>query len=160
MILLYAASRDPRRGETPVMCASTVQVAAPPGEVVSNTGKQNRKVLAAPVMESFASITGVTTLLRQKHGNCLSFLYSLFLPSARWHRYSLLPFPSLNGSHACAAEIVKCRKETNYGPQHQLLWDRHPAQKTPGMRQFYRKRLKKIAARIAADNGVEVMFFL
>nr|DAU79133.1 MAG TPA: hypothetical protein [Inoviridae sp.] len=39
MILLYAASRDPRRGETPVMCASTVQVAAPPGEVVSNTGK-------------------------------------------------------------------------------------------------------------------------
>ena len=69
MILLYAASRDPRRGETPVMCASTVQVAAPPGEVVSNTGKQNRKVLATPVMESFASITGVTTLLRQKHGN-------------------------------------------------------------------------------------------
>ena len=48
------------------MCASTVQVAALPGEVVSNTGKQNRKVLAAPVMESFASITGVTTLLRQK----------------------------------------------------------------------------------------------
>ena len=53
-----------------MMCASTVQVAALPGEVVSNTGKQNRKVLAAPVMESFASITGVTTLLRQKHGNC------------------------------------------------------------------------------------------
>lgn len=41
MILLYAASRDPRRGESPVMCASTVQVAALPGEVVSNTGKQS-----------------------------------------------------------------------------------------------------------------------
>ena len=53
-----------------MMCASTVQVAAPPGEVVSNTGKQNRKVLAAPVMGAFASIAGATTLLRQKHGNC------------------------------------------------------------------------------------------
>ena len=68
-----------------MMCASTVQVAAPPGEVVSNTGKQNRKVLATPVMESFASITGVTTLLRQKHGNCPPppiFLHSipLFFP--------------------------------------------------------------------------------
>ena len=38
-----------------MMCASTVQVAALPGEVVSNTGKQNRKVLAAPVMK--ASVT-------------------------------------------------------------------------------------------------------
>ena len=37
----YAARRDPRRGESPMMCASTVQVAALPGEVVSNTGKQN-----------------------------------------------------------------------------------------------------------------------
>ena len=35
----YAARRDPRRGESPMMCASTVQVAALPGEVVSNTGK-------------------------------------------------------------------------------------------------------------------------
>ena len=43
MILLYAASRDPRRGETPVMCASTVQVAAPPGEVVSNTSAKERQ---------------------------------------------------------------------------------------------------------------------
>lgn len=109
------------------MCARTVQVAALPGEVVSNTGKQNRKVLAAPVTGAFASAAGATTLLRQKHGNCLSFLHSLFLLSARWHRYSLLPFPSPDGSHACAAEIVKCRKENNYGPQHQLLWDRHPA---------------------------------
>ena len=29
MILLYAAPGVPRRGESPVMCASTVQVAAP-----------------------------------------------------------------------------------------------------------------------------------
>ena len=75
-----------------MMCASTVQVAAQPGEVVSNTGKQNRKVLATPVMESFASITGVTTL------------------------------------RECGI--------------------------------FTEKELRKIAARIAADNGVEVMFFL
>ena len=32
------------------MCARTVQDADLPGAVVSNTGKQNRKVLAAPVM--------------------------------------------------------------------------------------------------------------
>ena len=143
MILLYAASRDPRRGESPVMCARTVQVAALPGEVVSNTGKQNRKVLAAPVMGASASVAGATTLLRQKHGNCLSFLHSLFLPSARWHRYSLLPFPSSDGSHACAAEIVECRKENIYEPQYQLLWDRHPTQKAPGMRYFHRKRTEK-----------------
>ena len=99
-----------------MMCASTVQVAALPGEVVSNTGKQNRKVLAAPVMGAFAFVAGATTLLRQKHGNCLSFLYSLFLPSARWHRYSLLPFPSPDGSHACAAEMVRYREERNYEP--------------------------------------------
>ena len=53
-----------------MMCASTVQVAALPGEVVSNTGKQNRKVLAAPVTGAFAFVAGATTLLRQKHGNC------------------------------------------------------------------------------------------
>lgn len=143
MILLYAASRVPRRGESPVMCARTVQVAALPGEVVSNTGKQNRKVLVAPVMGASASVAGATTLLRQKHGNCLSFLHSLFLPSARWHRYSLLPFPSSDGSHACAAEIVECRKENIYEPQYQLLWDRHPTQKAPGMRYFHRKRTEK-----------------
>ena len=34
----YAARRDPRRGESPMMCASAVQVATLPGEVVSNTG--------------------------------------------------------------------------------------------------------------------------
>ena len=65
-----------------MMCASTVQVAALPGEVVSNTGKQNRKVLAAPVMGASASAAGATTLLRQKHGNCLHlsiFLYSISL---------------------------------------------------------------------------------
>ena len=34
----YAARRDPRRGESPMMCASAGQVAALPGEVVSNKG--------------------------------------------------------------------------------------------------------------------------
>ena len=146
MILLYAASRVPRRGESPVMCASTVQVAALPGEVVSNTGKQNRKVLAAPVMGAFASVAGATTLLRQKHGNCLypsTFLHSFFLSFVRWPRYSLLPLPSSDGSHACAAEIVECGKDNIYEPQHQLLWDRHPTQKAPGMRYFHRKRTEK-----------------
>ena len=146
MILLYAASRDPRRGETPVMCASTVQVAAPPGEVVSSTGKQNRKVLATPVMESFASITGVTTLLRQKHGNCPPppiFLHSIPFSFVRRSNYRLQLIPSSDGSHACAAEIVECGKENIYEPQHQLLWDRHPAQKAPGMRYFHRKRTEK-----------------
>ena len=38
ILLLEAARRDPRRGESPMMCASAVQVAALPGEVVSNTG--------------------------------------------------------------------------------------------------------------------------
>ena len=63
-----------------MMCASTVQVAALPGEVVSNTGKQNRKVLAAPVMGAFASVAGATTLLRQKHGSCppLQYFYIRF----------------------------------------------------------------------------------
>ena len=144
MILLYAASRVPRRGESPVMCARTVQVAALPGEVVSNTGKQNRKDLAAPVTGTFASVAGATTLLRQKHGNCPpspAFLYSLSF--AQWSLYSLLSFPSSDGSHACAAEIVECGKENIYEPQHQLLWDRHPAQKAPGMRYFHRKRTEK-----------------
>ena len=45
-----------------------------------NTGKQNRKVLAAPVMGAFASAAGATTLLRQKHGNCppLQYFYIRF----------------------------------------------------------------------------------
>ena len=140
MILLYAASRDPRRGETPVMCASTVQVAAPPGEVVSNTGKQNRKVLAAPVMGAFASVAGATTLLRQKHGNCPPppiFLHSIPFSFVRRSNYRLPLIPSSDGSHACAAEIVTCGKENIYEPQYQLLWDRHPTQKAPGMRHFH-----------------------
>lgn len=62
------------------MCARTVQVVAPPGEVVSNTGKQNRKVLVAPVTGASASVAGATTLLRQKHGNCppLQYFYIRF----------------------------------------------------------------------------------
>ena len=102
-----------------MMCASTVQVAAPPGEVVSNTGKQNRKVLATPVMESFASITGVTTLLRQKHGNCPPppiFLHSIPFSFVRRSNHYLLLIPSLDGSHACAAEMVRYREERNYEP--------------------------------------------
>ena len=87
-----------------MMCASTVQVAALPGEVVSNTGKQNRKVLAAPVMGTFASVTGATTLLRQKHGNCPTPPIFLHL------------IPSSDGSRACAAEMVRYRKERNNEP--------------------------------------------
>lgn len=145
-----------------MMCASTVQVAAPPGEVVSNTGKQNRKALAAPVMGASASAAGATTLLRQKHGNCLSFLHSLFLLSARWHRYSLLPFPSPDGSHACAAEIVKCRVErrTIMDPNINYYGIVILLRKLRECGIFTEKELRKIAARIAADNGVEVMFFL
>ena len=102
-----------------MMCASTVQVAAPPGEVVSNTGKQNRKVLATPVMESFASITGVTTLLRQKHGNRPPppiFLHSIPFSFVRRSNYRLPLIPSSDGSHACAAEMVRYREERNYEP--------------------------------------------
>ena len=119
MILLYAASRDPRRGESPVMCASTVQVAALPGEVVSNTGKQNRKVLAAPVMEAFASVAGATTLLRQKHGNCPHlpiFLHSIPHSFVRRSNDRLLSIPSSDGSHASAAEMVRYKEERNYEP--------------------------------------------
>ena len=139
-----------------MMCASTVQVAALPGEVVSNTGKQNRKVLATPVMESFASITGVTTLLRQKHGNCPPppiFLHSIPFSFVRRSNYRLPLIPSSDGSHACAAEMVECRKENNYGIVILL-------RKLRECGIFTEKELRKIAARIAADNGVEVMFFL
>ena len=114
-----AARRDPRRGESPMMCASTVQVAAPPGEVVSNTGKQNRKVLAAPVMGASASAAGATTLLRQKHGNCPPppiFLHSIPFSFVRRSNYRLPLIPSLDGSHACAAEMVRYREERNYEP--------------------------------------------
>lgn len=119
MILLYAASRDPRRGESPVMCASTVQVAALPGEVVSNTGKQNRKVLAAPVTGAFAFVAGATTLLRQKHGNCPPppiFLRSIPFSFVRRSNHYLLLIPSSDGSRACAAEMVRYREERNYEP--------------------------------------------
>ena len=89
------------------------------GACTDNTGKQNRKVLATPVMESFASITGVTTLLRQKHGNCPPppiFLHSIPFSFVRRSNYHLPLIPSSDGSHACAAEIVKCGKENIYEP--------------------------------------------
>ena len=99
-----------------MMCASTVQVAALPGEVVSNTGKQNRKVLAAPVMGAFASVAGATTLLRQKHGNCPPPPIFLHWIPHSFVRRSNLPIPSSDGSHACAAEMVRYREERNYEP--------------------------------------------
>ena len=102
-----------------MMCASTVQVAAPPGEVVSNTGKQNCKVLAAPVTGAFASAARATTLLRQKHGNCPTppiFLHSFPLSFVRWSSYCLLLILSSDGSRACAAEMVRYRKERNNEP--------------------------------------------
>ena len=102
-----------------MMCARTVQVAALPGEVVSNTGKQNRKVLAAPVMGASASVAGATTLLRQKHGNCLPppiFLHSIPFSFVRRSNYRLPLIPSSDGSHACAAEMVRYKEERNYEP--------------------------------------------
>ena len=102
-----------------MMCASTVQVAALPGEVVSNTGKQNRKDLAAPVTGAFASVAGATTLLRQKHGNCPHppiFLHWIPHSFVRRSNYRLLSIPSSDGSHACAAEMVRYREERNYEP--------------------------------------------
>ena len=146
-----------------MMCASTVQVAAPPGEVVSNTGKQNRKVLVTPVMESFASITGVTTLLRQKHGNCLhlSIFYIHFL------------FPLSDGT-AILSYLFLLRTVPMLVPQRLSNVERRTImdpninyygivillRKLRECGIFTEKELRKIAARIAADNGVEVMFFL
>lgn len=146
-----------------MMCASTVQVAAPPGEVVSNTGKQNRKVLAAPVMESFASITGVTTLLRQKHGNCPHppiFLHSIPFSFVRRSNYRLPLIPSSDGSHACAAEMVRYREDAIMNPNINFYGIVILLRKLRECGIFTEKELRKIAARIAADNGVEVMFFL
>ena len=143
------------------MCASTVQVAAPPGEVVSNTGKQNRKVLATPVMESFASITGVTTLLRQKHGNCppLQYFYIRFPlpngPSILSCLFLLWTVPMLvpqRWSDTGRSAIMN--PNINFYGIVILL------RKLRECGSFTEKELRKIAARIAADNGVEVMFFL
>ena len=80
---------------------------------------QNRKVLAAPVMKAFASVAGATTLLRQKHGNCPPppiFLHLIPFSFVRRSNYRLPLIPSLDGSHACAAEMVRYREERNYEP--------------------------------------------
>ena len=146
-----------------MMCASTVQVAAPPGEVVSNTGKQNRKVLATPVMESFASITGVTTLLRQKHGNCLHL--SIF------YIHFLFPLPDGSAILSCLSlpwtvpMLVPQRwsnveRRTTMDPNINYYGIVILLKKLRECGIFTEKELRKIAARIAADNGVEVMFFL
>lgn len=146
-----------------MMCASTVQVAALPGEVVSNTGKQNRKVLAAPVTGVFASAAGATTLLRQKHGNCLhlsTFLHSFFFP--------------LSDGPAIFSYLSLPRTVPMLVPQRWSNVERRPTmepninyygivillRKLRECGSFTEKELRKIAARIAADSGVEVMFFL
>ena len=161
MILLYAASRDPRRGESPVMCARTVQVAAPPGEVVSNTGKQNRKVLAAPVMGAFASVAGATTLLRQKHGSCppLQYFYIRFPlpngPSILSCLFLLRTVPMLVPQRLSNAE-----RRTSMNPNINYYGIVILLRKLRECGIFTEKELRKIAARIVTDNGVEVMFFL
>ena len=147
-----------------MMCASTVQVAAPPGEVVSNTGKQNRKVLAAPVMESFASITGVTTLLRQKHGNCPPppiFLHSIPFSFVRRSNYRLPP-----GFLLRTVPMLVPQRWSDTGrsaimnPNINFYGIVILLRKLRECGIFTERELRKIAARIAADNGVEVMFFL
>lgn len=163
MILLYAASRVPRRGESPVMCARTVQVAAPPGEVVSNTGKQNRKVLAAPVMGAFASVAGATTLLRQKHGSCppLQYFYIRFffsLPDGTAilsYLFLLRTVPML-----VPQRLSNVERRTIMDPNINYYGIVILLRKLRECGIFTEKELRKIAARIAADNGVEVMFFL
>ena len=144
-----------------MMCASTVQVAAPPGEVVSNTGKQNRKVLAAPVMGAFASVAGATTLLRQKHGSCppLQYFYIRFPlpngPSILSCLFLLRTVPMLvpqRWSDTGRSAIMN--PNINFYGIVILL------RKLRECGIFTEKELRKIAARIAADNGVEVMFFL
>ena len=146
-----------------MMCASTVQVAAPPGEVVSNTGKQNRKVLAAPVMESFASITGVTTLLRQKHGNCLhpsTFLHSFFFPLSDGTAILSYLFLPRTVPMLVPQRLSNVERRTIMDPNINYYGIVILLRKLRECGIFTEKELRKIAARIAADNGVEVMFFL
>ena len=142
------------------MCASTVQVAALPGEVVSNTGKQNRKVLAAPVMGVSASVAGATTLLRQKHGNCLSFYIRFFFPlpdGTAILSYLFLPrtVPML-----VPQRLSNVERRTIMDPNINYYGIVILLRKLRECGSFTEKELRKIAARIAADNGVEVMFFL
>ena len=59
-----AASRVPRRGESPVMRASAVQVAAPPGEVVSSTGKG--KYIPVQVTHIHYGLRGFLYLVRSR----------------------------------------------------------------------------------------------
>jgi len=146
-----------------VMCARTVQVAALPGEVVSNTGKQNRKVLAAPVTGAFASAAGATTLLRQKHGNCLhpsTFLHSFFFPLSDGHAIlSCLSLP-WTVPMLVPQRWSNVERRTTMDPNINYYGIVILLRKLRECGIFTEKELRKIAARIAADSGVEVVFFL
>lgn len=160
MILLYAASRDPRRGESPVMCARTVQVAALPGEVVSNTGKQNRKVLAAPVMGHLLPLPERPHSCGRSMGTVCHFYIRFFfsLPDGTAIlSYLFLPrtVPML-----VPQRLSNVERRTIMDPNINYYGIVILLRKLRECGSFTEKELRKIAARIAADNGVEVMFFL
>ena len=143
-----------------MMCASTVQVAALPGEVVSNTGKQNRKVLAAPVTGHLLPLPERPHSCGRSMGTVYHFYIRFFFPlsdgpailsclSLPWTVPMLVPQrlsnverrPTMDPNINYYGIVILLRKLRECGS-------------------FTEKELRKIAARIAADNGVEVMFFL
>lgn len=115
MILLYAAPREPRRGETPVTRASAVPAAALAWGSSVEYRQQRKRMKAAPQGAVPPRYGAAFSALRQKYGDrppplslfCHPFS-SLFHSSER-PAFNLPPYPPGRSSYLCRK--AKFRKE-------------------------------------------------
>ena len=165
MILLYAASREPRRGETPVTRASAVPAAALAWGSSVEYRQLRKSKKAAPQGAVPPRYGAASSALRQKYGDRPPPLFFSAI-------HSLLSFNPLNGLHSPLLLIPRTilifvpqgkiqKRGYRYGSECQLLRHHPSAAPASGKAAASAKRsCGVVAARIAADSGADIMISL
>ena len=163
MILLYAASREPWRGETPVTRASAVPAAALAWGSSVEYRQQRKSKKAAPQGAAPPRYGAAFSALRQKYGDRPPPLFSRHPFSSLFQSSERPAFtPSLSpGRSSYLCRKAKSRKrgadmDQNVNYYGIILLLRQLRESGS----FSEKELRRVAARIAADSGADIMISL
>lgn len=143
MILLYAAPREPRRGETPVTRASAVPAAALAWGSSVEYRQQRKSKKAAPQGAIPPRYGAAFSALRQKYGDrppprsLFRHPFSSLFQSSERPAFTPPPYPP-DDPHICAAG-QNSEKRYRYGSERQLLRHHPSAAPASGKRQLQRK---------------------
>ena len=163
MILLYAASREPRRGETPVTRASAVPAAALAWGSSVEYRQQRKSKKAAPQGAVPPRYGAAFSALRQKYGDRPPPLFSrhpfssLFQSSER-PAFTPLLIPRTILIFVPQGKILKRGADMDQNVNYYGIILLLRQLRESGS--FSEKELRRVAARIAADSGADIMISL